>query len=71
MRRVFASLTSRLVITAVALVAVVVALIGVAATLAFRGYLSDRLDQDVTSSLSRVTAGPRAFGPPGDGDDRD
>jgi len=70
MRRVFASLTSRLVITAVALVAVVVALIGVAATLAFRGYLSDRLDQDVTSSLNRVTAGPRAFGPPGDADDR-
>jgi two-component system OmpR family sensor kinase len=70
MSRVFASLTARLVITAVALVAVVVALIGVAATVAFRGYLSDRLDQDVTSSLNRVTAGPRAFGPPGDADDR-
>jgi two-component system OmpR family sensor kinase len=70
MTRLFASLTARLVITAVALVAVVVALIGVAATLAFRGYLSDRLDQDVTSSLNRVTTGPRAFGPPGDADDR-
>ena len=70
MRRVLASLTARLVITAVALVAVVVTLIGLAATLAFRGYLSHRLDQDVTSSLDRVTAGTRAFGPPGDADDR-
>ncbi len=70
MRRVLASLTARLVITAVALVAVVVALIGIAATLAFRGYLSDRLDQDVTSALERVTSGARAFGPPRDADDR-
>jgi two-component system OmpR family sensor kinase len=70
MRRAFASLTARLVITAVALVAVVVALIGVAATVAFRGYLSDRLDQDVRSSLEQLKPGPRAFGPPGDADDR-
>jgi two-component system OmpR family sensor kinase len=64
MRRAFASLTSRLVVTAVALVAVVVLLIGAAATVALRSYLSDRLDQDVTSSLDRVAAGPRALGPP-------
>ena len=70
MRRAIASLTARLVITAVVLVAVVVALIGVAATVAFRGYLSDRLDEDVTSSLEQLKPGPRAFGPPGDGDDR-
>ena len=70
MRRAFASLTARLVITAVALVALVVALIGVAATLAFRGYLSDRLDQDVTASLDQLRSGSRAFGPPGDPDDR-
>jgi two-component system OmpR family sensor kinase len=70
MRRVLASLTGRLVITAVALVAVVVALIGAAATVAFRGYLSHRLDQDVTSSLEQLKPGPRAYGPPGDPDDR-
>ncbi len=70
MRRVLASLTARLVVTAVALVAVVVVLIGAAATWALRAYLSNRLDQDVTSSLERLKPGPRAFGPPGDADDR-
>ena len=57
MRRLFASLTSRLVVTAVALVAVVCVLIGAVTTLAMRSQLMDRLDSDVRS-LSRP-------GPPG------
>ncbi len=59
MTRYFASLTSRLVVTTVLLVLVVSVLIGTATTLAMRTYLTDQLDQDVKSSLSR------AFGPPG------
>ncbi|HWI44001.1 MAG TPA: HAMP domain-containing sensor histidine kinase [Nocardioides sp.] len=43
----WASLTSRLVVTAVALVAVVCVLIGAATTLAMRSSLMDRLDSDV------------------------
>ncbi|HEY3530722.1 MAG TPA: HAMP domain-containing sensor histidine kinase [Nocardioides sp.] len=69
MRNVFASLTSRLVVTAVALVAVVVLLIGAAATLALHSYLSHRLDDDVASSLGRYRPGARTLGPP-DADDR-
>jgi len=53
------TLTSRLVVTAVALVAVVGLLVGTAATLAMRSYLYDRLDGQVHDSLQ----GPR------DGDD--
>jgi two-component system OmpR family sensor kinase len=69
MRRVCASLTARLVVTAVALVAIVVLLIGIAATVALRSYLSSRLDTDVTSSLNRFRPGMREIGP-GDPDDR-
>lgn len=54
-RRPFASLTSRLVVTAVALVAVVSLCVGAATTLAMRAYLTDRLDADVTQSLARAT----------------
>jgi len=53
------SLTSRLVVTAVALVAIVGLLVGTAATLAMRSYLYDRLDGQVHDSMR----GPR------DGDD--
>ena len=57
------SLTSRLVITAVALVAITSVLIGTVTTLAMRGYLYQRLDDQVRQSLDRVTHGP-VDGPP-------
>ncbi|MDH2416792.1 HAMP domain-containing sensor histidine kinase [Nocardioides sp. CER19] len=47
--RFFATLTSRLVVTAVALVAVVCVLMGAVTTLAMRSQLMDRLDADVRS----------------------
>ncbi|MDN5893265.1 MAG: HAMP domain-containing histidine kinase [Nocardioides sp.] len=50
----WASLTSRLVITTVTLVALVALLIGFATTLAMRAHLTDQLDADVQSSLRRV-----------------
>jgi two-component system, OmpR family, sensor kinase len=69
-RTAFASLTSRLVVTAVLLVAVTVALIGTAATVALHSYLSDRLDSDVTSAVGRLPhdqpSGP--YAPPTDND---
>ena len=57
----FASLTSRLVITAVALVVIVSVLIGTATALSVRSYLSGQLDDDVRASLlraERVAAAP-------------
>jgi two-component system OmpR family sensor kinase len=68
MRRALASLTSRLVVTAVMLVAVVALLIATAATLALHRTLSNRLDDDVTSSLDRLTKGPHPLGAPEDPD---
>jgi two-component system OmpR family sensor kinase len=67
LRTAFASLTSRLVLTTVVLVALVVVMIGAAATLALRSYLSDRLDEDVQASLQRVppVAGRSFQNPPG------
>jgi two-component system, OmpR family, sensor kinase len=56
------SLTSRLVVTAVALVAVASLLIGTVTTLAMRGYLYDRLDEQVAQSLDRER-GPDRDGP--------
>ncbi|MCW2791473.1 MAG: ATPase, partial [Nocardioides sp.] len=53
----FASLTSRLVVTAVALVAIVSLLIGTATTLAVRSYLTDQLDEKVQGALSRAEHG--------------
>lgn len=58
-----ASLTSRLVITAVLLVAVTCVLIGTATILAMRGYLTDRLDSAVEASLARASRGPGPDGP--------
>ncbi len=58
------SLTSRLVITAVVLVAVASVLIGAVTTLAMRSYLYDRLDQQVSSSLNRIPP-PDGGGPLG------
>lgn len=50
------TLTARLVVTAVALVAAVGILVAASATIAMRGYLTDRLDSQVRDALS---AGPR------------
>ncbi|WP_278259515.1 hypothetical protein [Nocardioides convexus] len=59
------SLTSRLVVTAVALVAVVIVLIGAVTTLAMRSYQMDRLDGDLTDALHRAEGpGPRGTGLP-------
>ena len=61
------SLTSRLVITAVALVAVASLLIGTVTTVAMRSYLYDRHDQQVVQSLNRVVRPPDRGGPIGPG----
>lgn len=52
------SLTSRLVLTTVALVLVVSVLIGLATTLAMRSYLQEQLDQQVRQSARSGPAGP-------------
>lgn len=52
------SLTSRLVVTAVALVAVVSLLIGAVTTIGMRAWLMDRLDDDVRGAVSRTAGGP-------------
>lgn len=49
------SLTSRLVVTAVALVAVVGLLVALSSALVMRGILTDRLDDQVSSALARST----------------
>jgi two-component system OmpR family sensor kinase len=54
------TLTTRLVALVVLLVAVTAAVIGTATTLVMRGYFTDRLDDQVRSSLTR------AYGPPAD-----
>ncbi len=63
----FASLTSRLVLTAVGLVVVVAVLIGVVATTALRANLVDQLDEDL-QAISGVRGsfgdGPGQGGPP-------
>jgi len=53
------TLTARLVVTAVALVAVVCVLIAGATTLAIRNSLMDRLDADVSSLADSPMGGPR------------
>ena len=62
------TLTARLVVTAVALVAVVGVLVAASATLAMRGYLYDRLDNQVHDALRGAT---RPHDGPGDGPDGD
>jgi two-component system OmpR family sensor kinase len=52
----FASLTSRLVLTAVGLVAVVSLLVAAATTLAMRDYLGDQLDDKVEAGFDRTLA---------------
>jgi two-component system OmpR family sensor kinase len=57
-REPFRSLTSRLVLTAVALVLTVSVVIGVVASLAVRTYLDGRLDDDVQGALDRARNAP-------------
>ena len=54
--RALSSLTSRLVLTAVALVALVCLLVGLVTTFAMRGYLIDRLDGQVLAAADRTTS---------------
>ena len=54
----FRTLTSRLVLTAVALVALASLLIGTATALAMRSYLTDQLDHDVRATVERTYGGP-------------
>ena len=63
----FASLTSRLVVTTVTLVAVLSVLIGAATTLAMRNYLTDQLDRDLLNAARAVPAEHDSDddGPPG------
>ncbi len=61
------SLTTRLVLTAVALVVLVSVLIGAAATAALYSSLTGRLDREVLSSLQRAGDGDRDSGRDGDG----
>ncbi len=58
MRHLFASLTSRLVLTVVALVVLVAVLIGAATTLALKAQLTHQLDDDVRRSAGRPGGGP-------------
>jgi len=66
MRATFASLTSRLVLITVVLVAAVSLLLGLATTLVLRSYLTGQLDQKVNDSLDRAMAyySRGAGGPP-------
>jgi two-component system OmpR family sensor kinase len=77
MRAAFASLTSRLVLITVVLVALVSVLLGLATTLVLRSYLMGQLDQKVHDALTRAVRadvyGPNGPGgppidPDGDGD---
>src|SRR3954453_9137301 len=66
MRATFASLTSRLVLITVVLVAAVSFLLGLATTLVLRSYLTGQLDPKVNDSLERAMAyySRGAGGPP-------
>lgn len=59
------SLTNRLVVTLVALVAIVGVLIGLSATLAMRAYLTDQLDAQVADAFRRATGEQSHMGRPG------
>ncbi|GAA1794327.1 HAMP domain-containing sensor histidine kinase [Nocardioides hankookensis] len=60
----FRSLTSRLVLTTVAIVLLVSVIIGAATTLAMRSYLTDQLDEDVRNAIPALGGGP-GLGPGG------
>ncbi len=61
------SLSSRLVATTVALVALTALLIGTVTTLAMRGFLYDRLDDQVTEGIGRLVRPPDRGGAIGPG----
>lgn len=61
------TLTARLVVTAVALVAAVGILVAASATIAMRGYLTDRLDGQVRDALTAVPRFGVDLGPDGPG----
>jgi len=63
-RLVPASLTARLVVTVVALTALVAVLVGSAVTLVMRSYLTDRLDQQLVESVDRARADLLTAGTP-------
>jgi two-component system OmpR family sensor kinase len=67
MRTALASLTSRLVVTTVALVLLVSVLIGTVTTLAMRSYVTDPLDQDLSRAVDRAQffGGGSVTAPPG------
>ncbi|MEU8520368.1 HAMP domain-containing sensor histidine kinase [Streptomyces sp. NPDC048577] len=58
------SLRTRLVVSAVALIAVVAAVIGTVTTLAFRSYLYDQADRQLQSVSDRAAGPPAALGGP-------
>ncbi|MBD8870540.1 sensor histidine kinase [Nocardioides donggukensis] len=62
--RLPASLSSRLVLTAVSLVALAALLLGLATTVAMRAYLTDQLDREVAAALERAS-GASGEGRPG------
>lgn len=59
------SLRNRLVVSAVALIAIVGTVIGAVTTIAFRSYLFDQLDAQVRSIAMRAAGPPKASGPKG------
>ncbi|MEU7291696.1 HAMP domain-containing sensor histidine kinase [Streptomyces exfoliatus] len=66
------SLRTRLVVSAVALIAVVAAVIGTVTTIAFRSYLYDRADEQVRTVSNRAAGPPVSLGlrpEPGGGQD--
>lgn len=66
MSRLLPSLTSRLVVTAVALVALVSVLVGAATTVAMRSYLFGQLDDEVENANQRIAFVDRARFDPGE-----
>ncbi|WP_369145425.1 sensor histidine kinase [Streptomyces sp. R44] len=58
------SLRTRLVVSAVALIAVVAAVIGTVTTIAFRSYLYDQADEQVRAVSNRAAGPPIAMGAP-------
>ncbi|MFF2778607.1 sensor histidine kinase [Streptomyces sp. NPDC058052] len=60
------SLRTRLVVSAVALIAVVATVIGAVTTIAYRSYLYDRADEQLTGLAQRAAGPPVAMPGPGD-----
>jgi two-component system OmpR family sensor kinase len=70
LRDALASLTSRLVLTTVALVLLVTVAVGAATTVAMRSYLTERLDDQLTRTMGRLAEAVEHGGPgPGLGDE--